>query len=97
MSGAISNESASFTVINSTFSRNRAKRNKGGGIQTLGKATISHSTFYANSAQEDGGGGLHNPSANLSLYNSIIANSTGGGDCRANLANNHCQARQGPR
>ena len=76
--GAIYNHPGStLTVVNSTFSGNSA--NSGGGMRNLGSATVTNSTFSGNSASA--GGGITN-NGTLRLYNSIIANTTGGDDCR---------------
>jgi hypothetical protein len=76
------------TVTNSTFSGNEAT-SAGGGIANSGNRvggtlTVRNSTFSANSAQH--GGGIANifisyQNSMLHYVNTIIANSTGGGDC----------------
>ncbi len=72
------------TVNNSTFSDNSA-RYSGGGIFNSFAATLSinNSTFSDNSTDIGGSGsGIYNFSfATLHLRNSILANSTNGGDC----------------
>jgi hypothetical protein len=80
-----------LTVTNSTLSANTAARGGGignGGIGYTGTATVTHSTLSGNRAFDsfgDGGGGIYNgnfPSASaLTLTHTIVAYSTGGGDC----------------
>ena len=77
--GGIYTQSASpLTLINSTFSGNSAPN--GGGLRNSSSAAniITNSTFSGNSATN--GGGIRN-GGNLTLSNSIVANSTDGGDC----------------
>ena len=75
--GGIYNTSAVLSLMNSTFSRNSANGN-GGGLYTVRPVFAGNSTFSDNSAAS-GGGIYNNGSANL--QNTIIGNSTGGGDC----------------
>ena len=80
--GAIYSNDIRASIVNSTFSANRAA-NYGGGIDVQGgEITISHSTLYGN-----GSGGLNRSSGTLKLRNSIIAGSTGA-DCQGSLAEN---------
>ena len=80
--GAIYSNDIRASIVNSTFSANRAS-DKGGGIDVQGgEITISHSTLYGN-----GSGGLNRSSGTLKLRNSIIAGSAGA-DCRGSLAEN---------
>ena len=69
------------TVTNSTISGNLASGN-GGGIFNFNFATITSSTLSGNSAST--GGGIYNSesfgTATISISNSIVANSTSGGD-----------------
>ncbi len=78
--GGVYNDSgARLAVINSTFSGNSA--HTGGGIRNLsdgGTLTVNNSTFSGNSAIT--GGGIGN-NGTVILRNSIVANSTMGGDC----------------
>ena len=68
--GAIYSNDIRASIVNSTFSANRAA-NYGGGIDVQGgNLTISHSTLYGN-----GSGGLNRSSGTLRLRNSIIAGS----------------------
>jgi predicted outer membrane repeat protein len=71
--------SGTLTIINSTLSGNSAS-DDGGGIYNTSTITISNSTFSGNSAS-DLGGGIANNSGTITLDNSIVANSTSGGDC----------------
>jgi CSLREA domain-containing protein len=75
----------SLTIANSTFFGNSATI--GGGVDNswvdpdYGSVTITNSTFSGNNATTSGGG-VSNDST-LSLFNTIISNSTGG-DCENN-------------
>ncbi len=82
--GAIYNDStAVLTVVNSTFSGNSASAvsagNWGGGIYNQGTLTVTGSTFSGNRAVS--GGGIFVESGTATLKNTLIANSSGGGDC----------------
>ena len=80
--GAIYSNDIRASIVNSTFSANRAA-NYGGGIDVQGgNLTIVNSTLYGN-----GSGGLNRSSGTLKLRNSIIAGSTGA-DCQGSLAEN---------
>ncbi len=79
--GGIFNDSTTLTITNSTFSDNSATTGSGGGIDTFtGTLTITNSTFSGNSAGTSGGG-IYNDGGTLNYANTIIANSTAGGDC----------------
>ncbi|MFZ5856644.1 MAG: choice-of-anchor Q domain-containing protein [Chloroflexota bacterium] len=83
--GAIDNYGGTLTVINSTFSANSASLFGGGiGNFNAGDITVLNSTFSANSATDTGGGIYVWTDSSLTLKNTILANSTSGGDC-ANL------------
>ena len=75
--GGIYNDSAA-TVDNSTFCGNTVSDVGGGIINNRGTLTLNNSTFDGNAAGS--GGGIGN-SAMLHYRNTIIANSTSGGDC----------------
>ncbi|MCS6825496.1 MAG: CSLREA domain-containing protein, partial [Caldilinea sp.] len=78
--GAIYQETGTMTVINSTFSNNSA--NYGGGIDSSSAAlNVFNSTLSGNSAV-NAGGGMRIVGGSATLRNTIIANSTAGGDCR---------------
>jgi predicted outer membrane repeat protein len=51
-------------------------------IGASGTLTVINSTFSDNSSHLGGGIAVRGSGATASLYNTIIANSTGGGDCR---------------
>ena len=76
--GGVFNNVGTITVTNSTFVENHADTLAGGLQNYLGTLTVSNSTLSGNYAPTAGGiatgGTLH-------LMNSIIANSTSGGDC----------------
>jgi hypothetical protein len=76
--GGISND-GTLTVTNSTFSGNSAS--SGGGASSYDNTlTVINSTFSGNSGAS--GGGIYNSSSSmLNYFNTIIANSTSGGDC----------------
>jgi len=65
------------TVNNSTFSENHSNAN-GGGIDNRGIFTVNNSTFSKNSATSGAGIFI---AGTLNYNNTIIANSTAGGDC----------------
>jgi len=69
--------SGTLNVTNSTFSGNSAG-DEGGGIHIGGTLNVVNSTFSGNSASE--GGGLQSIGT-VTLKNTIIANSTAGGNC----------------
>ena len=69
-----------LTIANSTFYGNGATTNGGGVYNEGGSLTILNSTLSANNANS--GGGVYNKlAATMNLANSILANSTSGGDC----------------
>ena len=71
-----------LTVTNSTFFGNSGGKNGGGGIAIHGGAltVTTNSTFSGNSASS--GGGIYNDTeGTLIVTNTIIANSTSGGNC----------------
>ena len=72
-----------LVVTNSTISGNTALTRSGGGIYnfTSGTLTLSGTTIAGNSAND--GGGIRNIGA-LNISNTIIANSTSGGDFSGN-------------
>jgi CSLREA domain-containing protein len=82
--------SGTATITNSTFSGNSAF--VGGGIfEGFSTLTITNSTFSGNSANDyyGYGGGIYRHSAGgaVTLYNTIIANSTSGGNCSGTIIN----------
>ncbi len=73
---------ANLTIGNSTFFDNSATSLGGGVYNEGGTLTILHGTFSGNGATTNGGGGVFNAgNATMNLGNTIIANSTSGGDC----------------
>lgn len=73
-------------LSNSTFSGNTANDSGGfgGGIyHDMGIVTVSNSTFSGNSATS--GGGIYNAGPYMTLKNTIIANSSSGHNCDAQL------------
>ena len=91
--GAIHASAWRFLFENNTVSCNRADADGGGMYIIVGDLILRHSTVYQNSAGDEGGGiftvddGGRNQdnTEGLGLYfqNSIVAGSTGGGDCVA--------------
>jgi hypothetical protein len=77
------------SIMNSTFSGNVGDT-FGGGLSNLGAATatITNTTFSANSAPPSYGGGIYNIGTMVALRNTIVANSTGGGNCSGTITNN---------
>lgn len=80
--GGIHNN-GTVTISNSTLSGNSG--NGGGGIFNGGAATvtISNSTFSGNSATT--GGGIFRNGGTVTLRNTIVANSTSGGNCSGTI------------
>lgn len=81
LGGGIMNNQGTVTVQNSTFSGNSA--GAGGGIRNWGTLVVTNSTFSGNSASLVGAGIAHDYSGGvlMSMSNTIIANSSSGGDC----------------
>ncbi|MEW5939551.1 MAG: right-handed parallel beta-helix repeat-containing protein, partial [Chloroflexota bacterium] len=80
--GGIDNRGA-LTVTNSTFSGNSAGAD-GGGIDNRGALTATNSTFSGNSATNNGGG-IRRSLGAVTLTNTIVANSTSGGNCSGTI------------
>ncbi len=82
--GAVFN--ATFAaLVNDTFAANSAPAGVGGGLANTGEATLINDTFAGNWAGPNGGGGIYNVNnGSLVLYNTIVANSTQGGDISSN-------------
>jgi len=84
--GGILNFFGTLTIVNSTLSGNSAINDNGGALsnENGGTANISFVTMSGNSARS--GGGIYNnpiggPTTTVNIKNSIVANSTSGGDC----------------
>src|SRR5215210_5646472 len=77
--GGIFNEGGTVTVTNSTFSGNSADLGGGGIFTTGGTVLVTSSTFSGNSAQF--ASGIFNSGVPATLRNTIVANSTSGGNC----------------
>jgi len=86
--GILNNSGGTLAVTNSTLSENRVDptTGRGGAIcNDGGTLTLINSTLSANEAFN--GGGLYTvPSSSATLKNTIIANSTLGGDCTGTLS-----------
>ncbi|MEJ5224922.1 MAG: S-layer homology domain-containing protein [Anaerolineales bacterium] len=79
--GAIANYSGGKAIVsNSTFIENTTSVN-GGALWNFGDLSVLNSTLSANSATSLGGGIFNGSTGKLTLKNTIVANSTGGGDC----------------
>lgn len=78
--GAISSK-APLRIVNTTFSGNQAgSAGSGGALVNYGNtATIINATFTENSANS--GGAIHVDAGTVELKNSIVADSTSGGNC----------------
>ena len=73
-----------LTISNSTFSNNSAGYGGGGLENNSGTVTILNSTFSGNSAPSGGGVATYNGNPippTTTIRNTILANSTAGGDC----------------
>src|SRR6266403_238473 len=79
-SGAIRND-GTLTVTNSTFSNNSAATDGGAIFNNSGSPTVTNSTFSGNSAATDGGAIFNGSTLTVTVTNSILANSTSGGNC----------------
>ena len=78
--GGISNTST-LTISNSTFSGNSADISGGGVYNESDTLTVINGTFSGNGATTSGGGIYNHAGATLNYANTILANSTAGGDC----------------
>ncbi len=89
--GGIAND-ATATLTSSTISNNTAEIS-GGGFANEGTATVINVTVTGNSANSAfGGGGIYNAnSGTVHLRNSIVANSTAGGECATLFATTNAQ------
>jgi len=76
--GGILNQ-GSLVIVNSTLSGNTALDENGGAITNDGTLAVFNATFGGNSAVE--GGAIFNNGGTAILQNSIVANSTKGGNC----------------
>jgi hypothetical protein len=91
--GAIGNYGGSLAITNSTFSGNSASSSGwggGGAIYTYagGTMTVTNSTFSGNSAVQSGGAiNVASDGGATVLRNSIVANSTSGGNCSGTITN----------
>jgi CSLREA domain-containing protein len=85
--GGIFNSGAYLTVANCTFSGNNVSANGGGILNTdHGGLTVVNSTFSGDSASGSGGS-IGNLSGNVTLRNTIVANSISGGNCSGAITN----------
>jgi predicted outer membrane repeat protein len=82
--GGIYSEISAITVSNSTFHGNSAV-NGGGYYKARGGVDFFNDTFSHNAASGSGAG-IYNDGPGTELVNTILANSTSGGDCYSNTA-----------
>jgi len=83
--GGLSNyASGGFVLSNSTLYNNHADH-EGGGIWNDGTITVTNCTLSANGATSSGGA-LYQEAGTFTLKNTIIANSTAGGNCGVNVS-----------
>ncbi len=85
--GGILSEAGTLTLTNNTFSGNTASGGRGGGIAVVNAAAqawIVNSTLSGNGAGSDGG--IYSFGAAVTLANTIVANSTTGGNCATDPA-----------
>ena len=79
-----------LTITNSTFSGNSANNGSGAGVfNNGGPLTITNSTFSGNSASGGFGAGVYNNNvaSQVTLRNTIVANSIGAGSCGGGITN----------
>jgi len=84
-SGGAINNNGTLTIANSTFSGNSAGVVGGGGVINNNASytvTVTNSTFSGNSAAS---GGVIANAGTLTVTNSILANSTSGGNCSGSI------------
>ncbi len=81
--GAISNEEGTVTITNSTLAGNVVATGAGGGLYNNGIMTLLNVTLSYNRSSNGLGGGIFN-NGTLHYSNTLIANSTTGGDCYNN-------------
>ena len=89
--GIFNSDGGTMTVINSTLSGNSAGRyiiSGGGGILNSagGTLTVINSTFFANSATS--GRAIRNDDGTVTLKNTSVADTWGGGNCAGNSITN---------
>jgi hypothetical protein len=85
-SGTIGNGNGTVNITNSTFFSNSVAI-QGGGIYAYGgTVNVVNNTFSGNNATT-AGGSIFNESALVTLYNTIVANSTSGGNCSGTITN----------
>jgi predicted outer membrane repeat protein len=87
--GALYSSGGAINITNSSFVDNLAGGDidsLGGAIYNAGSMTITNATFSGNRAP-DGGGAIYNQGANLTLRNTIVANSLGSDNCYGNITN----------
>ena len=81
--GGLYNKLGDPVLVNFTFSTNQASNLGGGMFVESGSPILTNLTFSGNAASS--GGGMYNDNGNPTLINTILANSTNGGDCNTSL------------
>ncbi|MFQ5593553.1 MAG: choice-of-anchor Q domain-containing protein [Anaerolineae bacterium] len=81
--GILNGDGNTLTLLNSTVSGNNST-NDGGGIWNFGSATLTNVTISDNGAANEGGGIL-NGRRRATLTNTIVTNSTSGGNCSGTI------------
>jgi hypothetical protein len=79
---------ASLVIVNSTLTGNIADSQYGGAIGNNGTLAVFNTTFAGNGAVE-GAAIFNNVGATATLQNSIVANSTNGGNCAGDIITSH--------
>jgi len=79
--GGIRNDTGPLTLSDSTLSGNTSNTTGGGIHNSGGGITLTHVTLYTNTGILSGGGLYHTLSGTVSVANSIVGGSPGGGDC----------------
>lgn len=81
--GAIESSETTLGIVNSTFSKNSAR--EGGGLSSFSSfVTLTHTTWAYNSADEQGGGiAIIGWTGSFKIRNTLITDSSSGGDCHS--------------
>lgn len=80
----IDSDASGDEVVNCTFGENTAGLN-GGGVRNAGTVDFINCTFSGNSALNGVGGNIYDDGGITNLQNTIVANSTSGGNCSGTI------------